>query len=240
MFCAVNLFTHLCVVEVVGVGYVVRWRLGRRGSRTPLVLLLVCAAFVLNTGQALASFGAVPRGQASNRSNTDLVINRLGSGQGVSGFYPNAANPFDPVADGYPAGNPSTAPGSGWSTLNEGFAGIIHAKPPLGGEELSLYCIDIATGTNIGYGYALGTWDAANVPNVGYVARLLNQYYPHTDQPASLTNLNQRAAAVQAAIWFFTDRYVVSTSDRLRSAVVAIVNDILAAGPVIEPDPPSV
>ncbi|MET0604343.1 MAG: thioester domain-containing protein [Baekduia sp.] len=182
----------------------------------------------------------MPPGQESNRSNTDLVINRLGSGQGVSGFYPNAANPFDPVADGYPASNPSTAAGSGWSALREGFAGIIHAKPPPGGEELSLYCIDIATGTNIGYGYALGTWDAANVPNVGYVARLLNQYYPHTDEPASLTNLNQRAAAVQAAIWFFTDRYVLSTSDPLHDAVVAIVNDILAAGPVIEPDPPSV
>ncbi|HEX5926424.1 MAG TPA: thioester domain-containing protein [Baekduia sp.] len=204
------------------------------------MLLLVCALLLLDASQALASFGTVPRGQESNRSNTELVINRLGSGQGVSGFFPNAANPFDPVADGYPASNPSTAAGSGWSALNEGFAGIIHAKPPPGGEELSLYCIDISTGTNIGYGYALGTWDAANVPNVGYVARLLNQYYPHTDEPASLTNLNQRAAAVQAAIWFFTDRYVLSTSDPLHDTVVAIVNGILAAGPVVEPDPPSV
>jgi hypothetical protein len=227
-------------VEVVGLGFVVQGRVGRLGHRAPLVLLLVGVLLLLDAGQAMASFGTVPRGEASNRSNTDLVINRLGSGQGVSGFYPNAANPFDPVADGYPASNPSTAAGSGWSALNEGFAGIIHAQPPTGGEELSLYCIDISTGTNIGYGYALGTWDAANVPNVGYVARLLNQYYPHTDEPASLTNLNQRAAAVQAAIWFFTDRYVLSTSDPLRSTVVAIVNGILAAGPVIEPDPPSV
>jgi hypothetical protein len=218
-------------------GFVVQGRLGRRA---PLVLLLVCASLLLNASQSLASFQTGPAGPATNRSNTDLVINRLGAGQGVSGFFPNSANPFDPVADGYPASNPSTAAGSGWSALNESFAGIIHAQPPPGGAELSLYCIDLSTETRTGYGYALGTWDAANVPNVGYVARLLNQYYPHTDEPASLTSLNQRAAAVQAAIWFFTDRYVLNTGDPLRGAVVAIVNDILAAGPVIEPDPPSV
>ena len=209
----------------------------RRGA---LVLVVTCVVSLLDASGAMAVGGAAPEAPATSRSNTDLVINRLGSGQSVRGFIPNAANPFDPVTDGYPAANPPTGPGSGWSTLNEGFAGIIHAKPPLGGDELSLYCIDISTGTNVGYGYGLGTWDAGNVPNVGYVARLLNRYYPHTEEPASLTNLNQRAAAVQAAIWFFTDRYVISTADPLHAAVVAIVDDVLAAGPVVEPDPPTV
>lgn len=205
-----------------------------------LVLVLACAASLLSASGALAVGGAGAEGAASSYSNTDLVINRLGSGQAVSGFVANAANPFDPVSDGYPASDPPTGAGSGWSALNEGFAGIIHARPPGGGDELSLYCIDIATGTNIGYGYALGTWDAATVPNVGYVARLLNLYYPHTDAPATLTNLNQRAAAVQAAIWFFTDRYVLRTSDQLHDAVVAIVDAVIAEGPVVEPEPPSV
>ena len=47
---------------------------------------------------------------------------------------------------------------------------------------------------------------------MGYVARLLEleEYYPNTDQPVALTDLNQKAAAVQAAIWFFSDRYVLS------------------------------
>jgi hypothetical protein len=200
----------------------------------------MCALLLLDAGQAVASFQSGPRVQATNRSNTELVINSLGPGRSVGGFLPNAANPFDPVADGYPASNPPTGAGSGWSTSDESFAGVIHAAPPGGGEELDLYCIDLTTETRVGYGYALGTWDAANVPNVGYVARLLNRYYPHTGEPASLTDVNQRAAAVQAAIWFFTDRYVVSTSDPLHAAVVAIVNDILQQGPVIEPDPPSV
>ena len=158
-----------------------------------------------------------------------------GPGQGVSGFVAKPSNPFDPVVDGYPASNPT----AGFSPKDEGFAGIIHAHPPGGGAELSLYCIDINTLTYGGIGYALGTWDQAEVPNVGYVARLLNEYYPNTNQPAALTNLNQKAAAVQAAIWFFSDRYVLSTSDPLHNEVVAIVNHIRSEGPLVEPPPPS-
>ena len=86
------------------------------------------------------------------------------------------------------------------------------------------------TATYGGIGYTLGTWNTANVPNVDYVARLLNEYYPNTDEPAALTDLNQRAAAVQAAIWFFTDRYVLNTSDPLRGEVVKIVDHIMTRG----------
>ena len=68
---------------------------------------------------------------------------------------------------------------------DEGFAGIIYAHPPEGGPDLSLYCIDILTATYGGVGYRLGTWDTANVPNVDYVARLLNEYYPNTSEPAT-------------------------------------------------------
>ena len=76
-------------------------------------------------------------------------------------------------------------------------------------------------------------------PRVGYVARLLNEYYPHTDEPAALTDPNQKAAAVQAAIWFFSDRYVLSTSDPLHNAVAAIVNKVKLDGPLIQPPPPT-
>ena len=45
---------------------------------------------------------------------------------------------------------------------------------------------------------------------------------------------------MQAAIWFFSDRYVLSTSDAaLRDAVVAIVNKTKRDGPLIQPPPPS-
>ena len=35
---------------------------------------------------------------------------------------------------------------------------------------------------------------------------------------------------MQAAIWFFTDRYVLNTSDPLHDAVVEIVDHIRSAG----------
>ena len=58
---------------------------------------------------------------------------------------------------------------------------------------------------------------------------------PTTNEPAALTDLNQKAAAVQAAIWFFSDRYVLNTSDPLHDAVVEIVDQIRSEGPLPEP-----
>ena len=141
-----------------------------------------------------------------------------GHGQAVRGFIADTSSTFDPVKDGYPSSNPTT----GFTPKDEGFAGIIFGRPTDGSPDLSLYCIDILTATYGGIGYVLGTWNTANVPNVDYVARLLNEYYPNTNEPAALTDLNQRAAAVQAAVWFFTDRYVLNTDDSLRGEVVKI------------------
>ena len=116
---------------------------------------------------------------------------------------------------------------------------MINGTPVGGGTDVKMYCIDIDTNTYIGFGYQLGTWDESNVGNVGYVARLLNSFYPNTDEPAALTDLNQKAAAVQAAVWFFSDRYVLNTSDPLHNAVMTIVNDVIAAGPLVQPPPPT-
>ncbi len=44
---------------------------------------------------------------------------------------------------------------------------------------------------------------------------------------------------MQAAIWFFTDKYVLNESDPLRPVVVGIVDNIKAQGPLIEALPPS-
>ena len=189
----------------------------------------------------VAPAGAVPRhgsppSPARVRGNTEMTVKDWFPGQGVTGYIADSSNPFDPVTDPYPPSNPTT----GWTPKNEGFAGVIHGAPSGGGAILNLYCIDINTDTWGGIGYVLGNWDAGGVsPRVGYVARLLNEYYPHTDQPATLTDLNQKAAAVQAAIWFFSDRYVLSTSDPLHNAVVAIVDDVISKGPLVKPPPPS-
>jgi Domain of unknown function (DUF5979)/Thioester domain len=209
-------------------------RVSGRRWRLAALLGLALGAFLLQVSSA----GADVRGgrvRSTVRSNTELVMSGTGPGQGVRGFIANSNNPFDPVS-GYPSGNP----GVGWTAQDEGFAGIIHGRPVGTTTDLSMYCIDINTLTMNGIGYALGTWDSANVPNVGYVARVLNEYYPTTNEPSSLTDLSQKAAAVQAAIWFFSDRYVLNTSEgTLRSTVVGIVDHVLAEGPLVEPPPPS-
>ena len=203
----------------------------------PILLGLVVGALLLQVGSAGAVPGPPPPGAPPQvRGNPRDDVTHLGAGMGVTGYIANASNPFDPAAEDYPSSDPTT----GWSALNEGFAGVLNGTPAGGGDTLHLYCIDIHTLTNTGYGYDLGDWDASGVsPRVGYIARLLNDYYPHTDQPAALANDNQRAAAVQAAIWFFSDRYVLRTADLLHNAVVAIVNEVKVKGPLFKPPPPS-
>ena len=152
-------------------------------------------------------------------ANTQLVLSSTGPGESVSGYIANPGSAFDPT-EGYP----TEIPPPDFSSKDESFAGVIYGTPVGGGAEISLYCIDILTDTYIGNGYALGTWDEANVPNVGYVARILDEYYPNTDKPSTTPDgvdltTNETAAAVQAAVWFFSDKYVLSTSEAIESTV---------------------
>lgn len=206
----------------------------------PVVLVLALGSLLLQVAPA----GAVPQPgrpptRARVRGNTEMTVGDWYPGQGVTGFIADADNSFDPV-NGYPASDPTT----GFTPKDEGFAGVIHGRPIEGGATLNLYCIDINTDTWGGIGYALGSWGASNVKNVGYVARILNEYYPHTNEPATLANGaaasdNERAAAVQAAIWFFSDRYVLNTSDTLHNTVAAITAKIISEGPLVQPPPPT-
>lgn len=203
----------------------------------PVVLVAALGSLLLQVAPARAVVQpGRPPTRAKVRGNTEMTVTDWYPGQGVTGFIADPSNPFDPVADGYPPMNPTT----GFTPKDEGFAGVIHGTPPGGGATLNLYCIDINTDTWGGIGYALGTWDASNVRNVGYVARILNEYYPNTTLP-DLGNDNETAAAVQAAIWFFSDRYVLNKdpADPVYAATVAIVNKIRAEGPLVEPPPPS-
>ena len=191
-------------------------------------MIAAAAIAVLAAPPALAvPVPILPGASPSAGSPTQMVMSGTGSGQGVTGFIADAGNSFDPVTEGYPTGNPTT----GFSPKNEGFAGIIFGTATDGSNtQLSLYCFDINTNTSPGINYALGTWNASNVPNVNYVAQVLNNYYPKTNEPAALTDPNQKAAAVQAAIWFFSDRYVLNTSDPLHDVVSGIAAAVIAEG----------
>jgi len=207
------------------------------------VLLLALGSLLLQAVPAGAVVSPKPPGtRATGGANTEIVMTGTGPGGPVTGFIANGTYPFDPTTNPYPN---SATPPSGFDAKDEGFAGIIYGHEPPSGPTLKLYCIDIFTLTYPGVGYALGMWDDANVPNVGYVARILEEYYPTTSEPTNdpITNAPlteyQTAAAVQAAIWFFSDKYVLSNQDPLYGAVAAIVGHIQSVGPLVQPPPPS-
>ncbi|WP_104161802.1 thioester domain-containing protein [Arthrobacter sp. ZGTC212] len=176
-----------------------------------------------------------PRGEApTSDAGTDIVITSLGEGRrNISGALP-------PLGDTWPIdAYPTTRP-AGYEPETVGFAGVINTQEVGGTTTAQMYCIDLRTSTRVGIGYENGTWDESNVPNIGYVNRILNTYYPSTNLPTGVNN-NDKAAAVQAAIWFFTDGYVVDRGgNNLYSTVASIVNATIAAGPLEEPDAPDI
>ncbi|GAA1920469.1 hypothetical protein GCM10009688_26930 [Arthrobacter gandavensis] len=182
---------------------------------------------------AQAVFSGESPGEELPSDITEITMTGTGAGQGVAGGLPPLGTPFDPTT-GYPADVPA-----GYEPANEGFAGIITTVDAVGNTQ-QMYCIDIRTSTYTGLGYESGTWDESNVPNIGYVNRVLNSYYP--DQPGlpDAPSDNIRAAAVQAAVWFFSDGYVLEDTDSVRPYTAAIVAAVLAAGPLTEPPAPNV
>ncbi len=118
-----------------------------------------------------ASLGSSSPARAACRctASSEITLSALGPGQGVSGFIGPVGSVSNPAV-AYP---PSTA---GFTPLNEGFAGVILATP---GRACNCTASTSCTPRTIGVGYNLGTWDASNVDNVGFVARLFNNYYPN-------------------------------------------------------------
>lgn len=206
----------------------------RRAIGSALAVVGLVAAAV---SPAAATPGSTPPVTPRSGSSTELVFTSTGAGQAVTGYIASASSSFDPLTGYPPAANP---PGPNFNVLNEGFAGILRGTTPGGTPNaVSLYCIDILTSTYTGVGYVQGTWNESSVARVGYVAQLLNNYYPAVPTAPTAPNNNQRAAAVQAAIWFFTDRYVLNANDPIRPIVEGIVANVLALGPLVEPPPPA-
>jgi hypothetical protein len=228
----------------------------QRRWRVPALLGFAVGMLLLQAASASA-LSRPGRAGPALRSGTHLIMASpiRGTGQSINGFTANSANGFEPITctpagstnciSNYPAGNPTPvgSAATAWTQRNGIFAGTLRAHPVPNPDNVTLflYCIDIHTPVSSGYGYELGSWEASGMPNVGYVARILNFYYPNVPgQPSSLSSLNERAAAVQAAIWFFTDRFVLNTNQgALRTATMNIVNTVLREGPLTTPAPPS-
>ncbi|MBF8185042.1 Cys-Gln thioester bond-forming surface protein [Nonomuraea sp. K274] len=162
---------------------------------------------------------------------TEAVITGLGDGTAVSGY--DAPEAFDPLT-GYPTNIPA-----GSTAHAVSYAGTIQIVDPEVSTRTGLtYCIDLETDTEIGVNYELGDWTEANVPNMGYIGYILRNHYPATGEPAAAPTVAMRAAAVQAAIWFFSDDYVLAVDSPVRTYTAEIVADALANGPGTEPAEP--
>lgn len=99
-----------------------------------------------------------------------------------------------------------------------------------GTQDMSTYCIDLDTDTTIGVHYELGTWSSAAVPNLPYVQWILDNYYPKVPAAPVAGSDAEKVRAVQGAIWYFTDQFVVSRFyPTERAAVRAIVEAAQAA-----------
>jgi hypothetical protein len=195
---------------------------GIRQRRVPVAAALVALLALL--------LALVP---AARADEPELELLGSGAGRSVQGsIAPVGDTAFDPRS-GYPAARPA-----GFTAKNVGFAGIITAQAP-GGATVQTYCVDLLTGTQRGLGYRLGQWSEAEVPLVGYVARILANYHPNTNLPAAGGDVNLRAASVQSAIWFFTEKFVLDTTDPAYPLARDIVAAVLAAGPVGAAEPPS-
>ncbi|MCQ1951636.1 thioester domain-containing protein [Arthrobacter sp. zg-Y859] len=191
------------------------------------------AALVVTALPAQAVFSGPEPGDTVPAAEVEITMTGTGVGTAATGGIPPAGETFDISA--YPPDVPPT-----YEEDNPSFAGTILTADEEGNTQ-EMYCIDIRTSTYSGLGYESGTWSEANVPNVGYVNRVLNSYYP--DQPglpAEAADDATRAAAVQAAIWFFSDGFVLQDTDPLRALTQGIIDAVLAAGPLTEPPPPDV
>ncbi|WP_374460448.1 thioester domain-containing protein [Microbacterium sp.] len=203
----------------------------RARSRTAGALLATAIA------AAMVLFGATP---ASALWDPDPVLPRAGFFTQVTitgSQYPtNVTGELTTLAP-----TPGAYPATG-ASVEAVSPQLITIADPVSGATASAYCIDFSTETGIGAGYNIGEWDASNVPNLDYINYILNNYFPfNTANPLSGLPLSQQVAAVQSAIWYFSDGFVLATGTNatIRNATAAVVQAALDSGGLPEPALPT-
>ena len=190
-------------------------------------------AVVLVVGGLAAPAFAVPDGSGGvtdppGPATEATIVEMLHQG----GLY-GSERPVTPESTPYPSGI--------FSGRTVETAQIVLDDPGVPGrQDLLTYCIDLATETEIGVHYELGDWTEAVVPNLEYVTYILENYYPAVPGAPSAGTDVEKVQAVQGAIWYFTDDFVVPTSyPTEHAAIKAIVDATLAAvnGPPPAPSP---
>jgi Thioester domain len=110
------------------------------------------------------------------------------------------------------------------------FAGLI--KVSIDGTPAFAYCIDINNPLQLNQPHEEGDWSDSNVANLAKITRILQQ---HPADATAARNDAVEAAAVQAAIWHFSDGFELSGG---AAGVMSAYNQIVAdanANPATEP-----
>ena len=205
---------------------------------TPTVLIAAIAAVLL--AGAVAAPAAAEPGNGPGVTDppgvsTEATIVAMQHQSGLFGAQETAiTDPQTPY--------PTTITGSGRTVST---AQIVLNDPSSSSpSDILTYCIDLATETEIGVHYELGDWSSANVPNLDYVTYILNNYYPVVTGAPALSTDAEKVAAVQGAIWYFTDQFVVprfgypAQHDAI-AAIVAATQAALAGGSTPAPPLPT-
>ncbi|HET9140439.1 Cys-Gln thioester bond-forming surface protein [Actinophytocola sp.] len=142
-------------------------------------------------------------------------------------------NPDHDIRRGYPNPSVNLRADPHWRAAEP--AASLHCVDSLGAYRTQLRAPD-KPGPRNGIGAA-----PAEIPNFGYVNYILQNYYPARKNPA-VADPRQAAAIVQAAIWYFTDRFVqwrdrdrdgrIDADDTINGPASRIVADALAHGPL--------
>ncbi len=104
------------------------------------------------------------------------------------------------------------------------FAGTFNGT--LNSQPTKFYCIDIQHLLEFNKDY----WDEGTTSSE--ITYILNNYYPYkTSYPGQLTNINYEAAAIQMAIWHFSDSVDVNTitnNNTVKTRALQIIADAIA------------
>ncbi len=103
------------------------------------------------------------------------------------------------------------------------FAGTL--KGTLNSQQVKFYCIDLQNGLVYNQNY----WDEDFTSSE--ITYILNNYYPYKNNyPGQLSDINKEAAAIQLAVWHFSDGLNANTitNNTIKSRTLAIIADAIA------------
>ncbi len=133
----------------------------------------------------------------------------------------------------------STAEGTNLNFLNPildppsyrtGWAGTFNGT--LNSDAVKFYCIDLGHGLAQNSDY----WDEGSTPSE--ITYILNNYYPQATHPNQLSNISKEAAAVQIAVWHFSDGVDANTiqnDNTVRVRALSIIADAEANHENVKP-----